>query len=295
MCGIMGYVRTKNGGGATAAKRQEMLEALLLGIESRGPHATGIGMMSDQITLYGKAPVRAKYFLMGEAWEKAMSLRPRLLIGHARWATNGSPKVNSNNHPHVSKNHHWMIVHNGIIRDKVEGVETTTECDSEVVLRLLESHGVQETVKIMNGFKSSSYAILALDTRTKTLYAWRNSSPCVVADLSEQAGGIVFCSTKDILIEAAKRAKVSLKGVTIYSLKPGWTYSFPMGMAGGLEKLKLPAAKTETQKAIEDWMREGKLRKGMARRSGSENIERAVQLGLFDYYNNAYKRFNEDW
>jgi glucosamine 6-phosphate synthetase-like amidotransferase/phosphosugar isomerase protein len=60
----------------------------------------------------------------------------RILVGHCRWATHGSPGNNLNNHPHPADG--GWIVHNGVVRNHEElaaeyDLHPITDCDSEVL------------------------------------------------------------------------------------------------------------------------------------------------------------------
>ena len=64
-----------------------------------------------------------------------------MVLGHVRLATHGSPTNPRNNHPHIAG--HLALVHNGILPSHIDLVDryclrTESECDSEVLLRIIE-------------------------------------------------------------------------------------------------------------------------------------------------------------
>lgn len=61
---------------------------------------------------------------------------------HARFATNGDPLINANNHPHYTDTG-GVLVHRGIVNPKQTFV-AKSECDSEQLLLSLESLGVHD-------------------------------------------------------------------------------------------------------------------------------------------------------
>ena len=242
MCGIMGYVRT----GSSQIRRRELLEELMRGIETRGRHAAGAACLGLGHNVWGRAPGTASQFVRGKWWAKMMDANPRLLIGHARFATHGSPQQNKNNHPFVSDDGRWMVIHNGVLNDDVAvDIPPRGECDSELILRMLDERGLERTVAAMEQFRRSSFACMAIDTAERRLYAWRNDgNPLVVADLSSQIGGIVIASTEQILRAAIVRARLDLEGVKLYSFRVGYRYYFPANCAAGcLENLPLDEVK----------------------------------------------------
>jgi glucosamine 6-phosphate synthetase-like amidotransferase/phosphosugar isomerase protein len=71
----------------------------------------------------------------------AMARDAQVLIGHTRWATQGDPDNNLNNHPHPCDG--GWIVHNGMIPHYREliaehDLHPVTDCDSEVLALLVE-------------------------------------------------------------------------------------------------------------------------------------------------------------
>jgi glucosamine--fructose-6-phosphate aminotransferase (isomerizing) len=65
----------------------------------------------------------------------------RIIVGHCRFATNGTPADNRNNHPHRAGD--GWIVHNGTIPGHREiakhyGLKLRTACDSELIAKLVE-------------------------------------------------------------------------------------------------------------------------------------------------------------
>ena len=67
-----------------------------------------------------------------------------MVLGHVRWATHGNPKDNRNNHPHVCSGGRYFLVHNGVISNHLDitdryGLRLRSDCDSEILLRLVEN------------------------------------------------------------------------------------------------------------------------------------------------------------
>src|SRR5262249_33593856 len=70
-----------------------------------------------------------------------MAADARMLVGHCRFATQGSPDDNINNHPHPADG--GWIVHNGQVHNYRElvgrlGLHPVSDCDSEVLGLLIE-------------------------------------------------------------------------------------------------------------------------------------------------------------
>ena len=134
MCGVFGFV----------AKGQEPVNLKLLRrvartTQRRGPHAWGMAWIDGA----GRLKMFKQTGRVTDALALlAMASDARLLIGHCRYATQGNPENNLNNHPHPADG--GWIVHNGVIRtyrrliDKHD-LHPATECVSEV-LGLLTEH-----------------------------------------------------------------------------------------------------------------------------------------------------------
>lgn len=125
MCGIAG-VSPARPGDLTGAVR-----AALVALEARGPMAAGYGWVdADGAGWYDKRPGRPS------AMPVDVPRNARAVIVHTRWATQGSPSVEANNHPIVRPG--IMLVHNGTIANDDQvfaqlGVARTAEVDSECI------------------------------------------------------------------------------------------------------------------------------------------------------------------
>lgn len=123
-------------------------------------------------------------------------------IGHTRWATHGGVSQ-ANAHPHTSCDDRIVLAHNGIIenheqlRERLDDEHTyTSETDSEVIAHFLEEqldHGMtmEEAIQEFMALSDGTFAVVALDTETDTLYAMKRKSPLV---LGEADHGIVLGS-----------------------------------------------------------------------------------------------------
>lgn len=134
MCGIFGFV----GRGMDVARLQE----IAIATEAvRGGHAYGFAWIDADGRMRhikGAGRIADNAHLLEAAWDAQM------LVGHVRLATHGSTSDNANNHPH-SCDGGW-IVHNGVIPHfadvaEAHGLILNSECDSEVIARLVETSG----------------------------------------------------------------------------------------------------------------------------------------------------------
>lgn len=134
MCGVFGFVG-KNGKGRPNLER---LMRLALATEQRGPHAFGFAWIDGQGRLRA---FRSSGRISDHLGLLKMAEDARYLIGHCRWATQGDPRENINNHPHPADG--GWIVHNGVIGSYERLLEErdlmpVSECDSEVLGLLVE-------------------------------------------------------------------------------------------------------------------------------------------------------------
>ncbi len=224
MCGIVGYL------GQQDAKKI-VLDGLKR-LEYRGYDSAGM-------SLYDPKQNGFKLFKeKGRIAELEKQLTPMDAIagiGHTRWATHG--KVNRENaHPHISLDHRFTIVHNGVIDnhkalkrryfpDHVFSSETDTEVIVELVALFAKQmpvlDAIRKTLKLLHG----SYALLVIDHNTpETLYAAKHKSPLLMGQADH---GMVIGSDMMALIGTAESymalndetfLRMSKDHVTIYDL-----------------------------------------------------------------------------
>lgn len=135
MCGIVGYVGTKN-------NAKEVIIEGLKRLEYRGYDSAGIALCRN-----GQVETRKH---VGEIanLEKIIGdpdYESTIGIGHTRWATHGAPS-DVNSHPHSNSDNTITVVHNGIIENFVElrewlideyGVKFKSDTDTEVIAHLI--------------------------------------------------------------------------------------------------------------------------------------------------------------
>ncbi|MBN2861336.1 MAG: glutamine--fructose-6-phosphate transaminase (isomerizing) [Sphaerochaetaceae bacterium] len=186
MCGIVGYLGTKN---AT-----DILIDGLKRLEYRGYDSAGVAIHTGQALTVLKEAGRISVLesLLTEA--KPEGTRG---IAHTRWATHGSPNQ-LNAHPHTDMNHHTAVVHNGIIENYLEirtwlqdrEIFCVTDTDTEVVALLANTlwngnllDTMREVVKRLRG----SYALALMHhAHPDEIAVARKDSPLVIGEgLSE--------------------------------------------------------------------------------------------------------------
>src|ERR1700742_475972 len=186
MCGIMGYVGSKNAA--------PILLDGLRRLEYRGYDSAGVALQYED----GSVEVtRAAGRLVGLEGKlerlNGHALAARVGIGHTRWATHGAP-TEDNAHPHSSTDGKVVVVHNGIfenfqeLRASLEGhgmvprSQTDTECFPLLVSHLMKGGSSFESafcaaVKSMRG--KYALACVHADYPGKILVA-RSGPPLVI-------------------------------------------------------------------------------------------------------------------
>jgi len=133
MCGIFGYA-THDDEPVHVSTLQRIAEVTM----RRGPHAWGLAWIDRRGTMHC---YKQQGRIVDNLGLLAMARGARYLIGHCRYATDGHPAHNINNHPH-DVDGGWLV-HNGVIPDwrtaiHEHNLHCISSCDSEVIARLYE-------------------------------------------------------------------------------------------------------------------------------------------------------------
>lgn len=246
MCGIAGF----NLSPAERLDSLKLARALVVEIESRGYDATGAAWLEDDGVYFDKAPERATIYA------RHMPLHPLTTnaILHTRWATQGDPAVNANNHPFALPG--IVGVHNGVIYNDREvfevlgsidkTVKRTCETDSEAIFALLAHSGLKPTdaLSLLDG--DAAIAWLDTDEPEVLHLATTEGRPLWIADTEH--GSTVFASTEWSLRRACARADVKLVSGSIFKV-PSWTYlTIRNGVITGLVRFEPKRAPRPRQK-----------------------------------------------
>jgi predicted glutamine amidotransferase len=183
MCGIAGVRRY-----GPEPITPEEIKLLLLELEHRGNHATGAALMSGGQIRMMKAPEPAFSFVARPEFDKFLDeFLPdaTTAILHTRYATQGNPSVNENNHPMYMG--HTAVVHNGSISndkwvfDQLK-MPRSCETDSDVFRAEFDKYGLtREAIKHLNAL-SGSAAIAAISNEDpEHLVLARSGSPICYA------------------------------------------------------------------------------------------------------------------
>ena len=224
MCGILGYVGSRNKG----------VESVLNGLEHleyRGYDSAGIAFVQNSKLNIVKKIGRIANLKKGVDGKYESSLA----IGHTRWATHGS--VNKNNaHPHhVGK---ITIVHNGIIENYEtlkkelvkDGYIFNSETDSEVACALLDylykkNNNINKSIEEFEERVKGAYALGIIVDGDNKLYAVKKSSPLIIGlgenenFIASDVPAIVDYTNKYIILEDGDFACIDDKDILIYNSK----------------------------------------------------------------------------
>lgn len=220
MCGIAGFSLNRR----ERINANKLSSALLLGIEERGQHATGVAwndVETNKIWIQKKA-VPASTFVE----ENTLKGNARTAILHTRWATKGDVSIPENNHPIDVRG--LVGIHNGCIFNddelfaKVGADKRIAEVDSEAIFANL-LHGRGETVDKLSEVKGSA-AVAWLDVKNPdSLHVARiSSSPLVLGTTT--MGSVLFASTEKAIRRGA--SSVGIKITNVMKLDEGGYLEF---------------------------------------------------------------------
>ena len=127
-----------------------------------------------------------------------------IAMGHTRWATHGA-KNEINAHPHISVNGDIIVVHNGIITNYKDIIETIlkpnniinkSETDTEVIANLIEFYlkiyPIKEAIKLAIEQLEGTWALGIIYTKTPdTIYITRHGSPLLIGSDDNR---VICCS-----------------------------------------------------------------------------------------------------
>ncbi len=181
MCGIFGYIGSRQNAGSIVIKGLKNLE--YRGYDSWGvalQTADGIHVRKD----IGKiSSVKSSDF---------DDMPSTLAMAHSRWATHGGV-TKQNAHPHFSGDEHIAVVHNGIIENfqqlrdelKKKGHVFKSETDTEVIPHLIDEYrkkgmDLPEATRAACARFHGRFAIMVFEHESHTLVAARTGSPLIV-------------------------------------------------------------------------------------------------------------------
>jgi len=184
MCGIVGYIGTKNA--------YPVLMEGLKRLEYRGYDSAGVAMIDEQgkLNIYKTKGKVADL----ETFCAEKDTTGHVGIAHTRWATHGEPS-SINAHPHYSSTGRLALIHNGIIENFItikekltaRGIQFKSVTDSEVLVQLIEYIMLNNKLDLLEAVQVAlhqvigAYAIAILDREhPQTIVCARQSSPLVI-------------------------------------------------------------------------------------------------------------------
>ena len=218
-CGI-GFVVNMGQNNGEVIKR--VVKKLLLELQSRGEHATGVAALHLDSEDIIKGPLKADEFVLTEKFNKFMddNKDAKAFMLHTRAATQGDPQININNHPIISRN--YIVIHNGMIRDDAEEVlnelpdevtclwDKQVEVDSYIINKVCEIYGPKAVSSI-----EGTIATVIYDRKRKNIWFYSNKSDSFSVGYSDRYKLLICASTANA-IKAALSSTEYLYGIIEY-------------------------------------------------------------------------------
>lgn len=253
MCGIAGFSLSPE----ENVNSKRLLRALLLGIEERGRDATGFAFIDSTGDFQvHKDDIDASLFVRRHL---CLPRRAKVAIAHTRFATQGTPLWNANNHP--IKTGSVVGVHNGHISNDwslfkdieeiVGGDIRIADVDSEAAFAALGwlTNDRTEVLEMLRGSAALAWMDASDHPNPKNaLHLARvSSSPLIVAET--QGGSVIFASTKSAIAGAAAACGLELEKVR--EIEEGKYLTVVDGIVTDVKSFKAPVTYSRTWKRDE--------------------------------------------
>jgi len=210
MCGIFGYLNY--GGFVKNTDLKSLTESLAYESAIRGIDATGIAFINYKNKLeIQKAPKPSYSFKINFP-----KVNPSALIGHTRHTTQGSEKLNINNHPFSGGkgNSQFALAHNGILyndktlRQQDKLPDTKIQTDSYIAVQLLEKLGdiSLNSIASMSEDIEGSFVFTVLDKHSN-LYISKSDNPISIIH-HKDLNLYIYASTEKILMSALMKSNL---------------------------------------------------------------------------------------
>ncbi|MDE2098606.1 MAG: hypothetical protein KGL39_15235 [Patescibacteria group bacterium] len=206
MCGIVGiHFKNPRDLGISQKNLEKLTDELLKGIEPRGRDATGLLTVDAKgVPNLVKADTDASTFVN---WRDPIPRRVRTILGHTRFATQGTPQNLDNDHPVQYRT--CYAIHNGhISNDSVlfqeHSLARHAEVDSEIIPALFDKYGLDKAHLALQELEGN-YATAVVDPDrfpNVTILAKGWSSPIEVLETKH---GVIFASTATALQGACEK------------------------------------------------------------------------------------------
>ena len=170
MCGVFGFISDDNSG-----PDLDRLREIARVTQTRGTDAYGFAWIDSRNRMHAFRQTGA----IGDNLDTLDMLGDaRLIIGHTRYATQGDPDDNINNHPHPCDG--GWLVHNGMIPDyerimRRMALRGVSRCDSELLALIIERGRGNMAQRCASAARSVGNVPLV------TLGLWRHPRPRIIA------------------------------------------------------------------------------------------------------------------
>lgn len=209
MCCLFGIMDYKQSLGKKQLNR--ILNVLGTACEARGTDATGIAYNNNGKLRIYKRPVPAhKLHIHVPDGVTAV-------MGHTRMTTQGSEKLNYNNHPFYGNAgvpfalaHNGVIYNDEVIRRSENLPNTHIKTDSYIAVQLIERKGELsfESLRHMAEQLEGSFTITVMDS-ANNLYIVKGDNPMCLYHYPK-AGVYIYASTEEILRSALRKLRLNL-------------------------------------------------------------------------------------
>jgi glutamine---fructose-6-phosphate transaminase (isomerizing) len=225
MCGIFGYVSTKENSAKIVLNSLKKLEY-------RGYDSWGVAEIAK-----GKIFIKKRVGKIGSANVDNLP-NGKIGLGHTRWATHGGV-TEANAHPHLDCTENTVVVHNGIFENYEEikkalikkGHKFVSETDTETIAHMLEDQlkklSLPEAVRKVFNQMEGLNAVITINTNNQSLVAARNGSPLVIGlstqgnFLASDVSALLPFTKKIHFLEDYEMAILTDKSVNLLDVRTG--------------------------------------------------------------------------